>query len=331
MLATQTTRLTLLAALGNLTVTVVKLVSFALSGSGAMLAEALHSLADTLNAALLWLGIWLSRRPPDERHHYGYGADQYFWSFISAVGVFMVAGGATVYDGIRRLVHPVPIHVGGVTWAALGIGACLDGAVLVATLREASRRRGARSWRAYLADSTDTSLLAVLFEDAAALLGLTMAAAGLGLARAFDAVRFDAGASIAIGLLMVAMALSLARRNRVLLLGVAAAPEIEARIREVVVSDPAVGRILGLRTRVLAMDAYRVDLQVDLNPDVIVERLRPEIRAAAAGIHCVSDLEAFSRAFARRVVDELALEVDRLEGRIRDAVPRARVIDVEGD
>ena len=79
------------------------------------------------------------------------------------------------------------------------------------------------------------------------------------------------------------------------------------------------------------MDAYRVDLQVDLDPDVVVERLRPEIRAAAPGIHSESDLEAFARAFARRVVNELAQEVDRLEGRIRDAVPRARVIDVEGD
>lgn len=144
-------------------------------------------------------------------------------------------------------------------------------------------------------------------------------------------VVYDAAASIAIGVLMSSSALVLAQRNRLLLLGEAARPEIETRIRRIVLSDPALARLLSLRTRVLAADEYRVDLQVDLDSDSVVDRLKPEIRAAAAGIHGPEDLEAFARRFARRVVDEMAGEVDRLERRIREEVPGARVIDVEAD
>jgi hypothetical protein len=130
---------------------------------------------------------------------------------------------------------------------------------------------------------------------------------------------------------MVALALVPAARNRVLLLGSTAAREVETRIREIVLSDPLVGRVLALRTRVLAADRYRVDLQVDFNPDAVGRRLRDEIRRAAPGIRGPDELEAFAPSFARRLVDELAKEVDRREGLIRKAVPRARIIDVEGD
>ena len=106
---------------------------------------------------------------------------------------------------------------------------------------------------------------------------------------------------------------------------------MEQRIREIVHSDAAVGRLLSLRTRVLSADEYRVDLQVDLDPDVVVDRLRPEILEAAERIHSPEVLEEFARAFARHVVDELAREVDRLEKRIRDELPGARVIDIEAD
>jgi solute carrier family 30 (zinc transporter), member 9 len=322
---------TVLALLGNGTVTVAKLTAFALSGSGAMFGEGLHSAADTLNAGLLWLGVRLSRRPPDRRHPFGYGSERYFWSIISALGVFMVGGGATIYHGLHEWVRPEPIHVGPLTWGALALGVLLDGGVFATTLREAGKRRGSKSWREYVASSTDPALLAVLFEDAVDLLGIAIAALGIGLAGMLDVVRFDAAASMLIGGLMVWLALFLAHRNRVLLLGSSAAPEVEKRIREIAVSDPLVGRILALRTRVLAAGQYRVDLQVDFSPDAAVGRLRDEVRSAAPGIRNADDLEAFAQKFARRVVDEMAKDLDALEGRIREAVPGARVIDVEGD
>ena len=321
----------LLALLGNITITAAKLVAFAFSGSGAMLAEGLHSAADSMNSAFLLIGVRLSHRPADARYPYGYGAERYFWSLVSAMGVFLLGGGATIYHGIRELMQPEPIQIGALTWAVLGAAGLLDGGVFLLSLRRASRRRGKRSWRTYLGEATDPALLALLYEDGIAVVGLIVAATGIGLSITEGAVAYDAAASIAIGVLMSASALVLAQRNRLLLLGEAVRPDVERRIREIVLSDAAVGRLLSLRTRVLSADEYRVDLQVDLDPNVVVDRLRPEIREAAERIHSPEALEEFARTFARRVVDELAREVDRLEKRIRDELPGARVIDIEAD
>jgi zinc transporter 9 len=320
-----------LGFLGNVVVAAAKLLAFALSGSGAMLAEGLHSAADAVNSALLLVGVKLSRRPADARHPYGYSAERYFWSFVSAMGVFLLGGGATIYHGIRELAQPGRLHIGALTWAALGVGGLVDGGVFVVSVRQAARRRGDRTWLEYARESTDSGLLAVLFENGVAILGLLVAAVGIGLSVWRSSIIYDAAASIAIGLLMASSALVLAQRNRRLLLGEAARPEIETRIRRIVLSDPAVARLLSMRTRVLAADEYRVDLQVDLDPDGVVDRLRPEIRAAAARIHGPEDLEDFALAFARRVVDDMAGEVDRLERRIHEKVPGARIIDVEAD
>lgn len=324
-------RLVALGVLGNVVITAVKLAAFALSGSGAMLAEGLHSAADSINAAFVWVGVRLSRRAADARRQYGYGAERYFWAFVSAMGVFLLGGGATIYHGIRELSQPGPIHIGAFTWVAIGAGGLVDGGVFIVSMRQAARRRSKRSWLEYVRQSTNSSLLAVLFENGVAMLGLLVAAIGITLTVVLGTAVYDAAASIVIGVLMSASALVLAQRNRLLLLGEAVRPEIEGRIRRIVLSDPVVGRLLSVRTRVLAADQYRVDLQVDLNPDVVVDRLRPEIRSAAEQIHGVDDLEVFARSFARRVVDELAGEVDRLEKRIREEVPGARVIDIEAD
>lgn len=320
-----------LALLVNVVVAAAKLAAFAFSGSGAILAEGLHSAADAANTGFLLVGVKLSRRNADARHPYGYGAERYFWSFVSAMGVFLMGGGVTIYHGILELSRREPIRIGALTWVALGAGGLLDGGVFVVSLRKARSRRGGRSWIEYIKESTDSSLLAVLFEDGVAILGVLVAAAGIGLTLWRGDVAYDAAASIAIGVLMSASALVLAQRNRLLLLGVAARPDIEARIRRIVVSDPAVARLLSLRTRVLAADEFRVDLQVDLDPDDVVDRLMPEIRSAAGGIQGPDELETFARSFARRVVDEMAKEVDRLEKRIREEVPGASVIDVEAD
>ncbi len=315
----------------NVAAAAAKLAAFAFSGSGAMLAEGLHSAADAVNTSFLLVGVTLSRRHADARHPYGYGAERYFWSFVSAMGVFLMGGGATIYHGILELSRPEPIRVGAFTWAALGAGGLLDGGVFFVSLRQARRRRGERSWLEYVRQSTDSSLLAVLFEDGVAILGVIVAAVGIGLTVWRNSVVWDAAASIVIGVLMSASALVLAQRNRLLLVGASARPDIEARIRRIVDSDPVVARLLSIRTRVLSADEFRVDLQVDLDPDDVVDRLRPEIRSAAERIHGPDELEAFSRGFARRVVDEMAKEVDRLEKRIREEVPGARVIDVEAD
>jgi zinc transporter 9 len=319
------------AVLGNGTLALLKFGAFLVSGSGAMLSESIHSLADTVNQALLWLGIRLSDRPADKKHPFGYGAERYFWSLVSAMGIFFLGAGVTTYHGVDILLHPKHVEIGLLTWIVLALALVIEGGVLMMAVRVANRRRAGRTWIEFVKTAGDPALLAILLEDAIAVLGVFVAGVGIVLTDLFDAVVFDALASILIGLLLGAMAVLLAMRNRVLLLGQSASPELEAKIREIVTRDPIVGSIYRLRTRILDIDSHRVDLQVDFDPDVIVDRLVPEIHEVSRTIRSAEDAEAFARVFARRIVDELAKEVDRLEQEIQAVVPTATLIDVEGD
>lgn len=319
------------AILGNGSVTLLKLLAFIVSGSGAMLSEAIHSLADTINQALLWLGIRFSERPADRLHPYGYGAERFFWSLVSAMGIFFLGAGITLYHGIHTFLRPGHIEITSLTWIVLVLALLIEGTVLIMAVRAANQRRAGRTWAEFLRTARDPALLAVLLEDAVAVTGVFVAAAGIVLAHVFGNPLFDAAASILIGLLLAAMAVVLAMRNRALLLGQSASAEMERKIRTLVTHDPVVGRVLHLRTRILDVDAHLINLEVDFDPDTIVERLKPEIREAAEGIRGPDDLESFAHTFARRLIDELAVEVDRLEEKVRESVPTARIIDIEVD
>jgi zinc transporter 9 len=319
------------AIFGNGVIAALKIMAFLVSGSGAMLAEGIHSIADTANQALLWVGIRRSERPPDDDHPYGYGAERYVWSLISAMGIFFLGCGVTVYHGIHQLLHPEVPNVGWLTWAVLAISVLVEGGVLMMAIREANRAREGKGWLEYIRTSSDPTLIAVLFEDSVAVFGVFVAAAGIGLSRFTGIGAFDGVASIIIGLLLGALALVLAAKNSKLLVGQRADPETEERIRRLIERHPAVGKIVRLRTRVMAAGAHRVDLQVDFDADTLVDRMRDDIMRKAGDVKTPEDLVAFSRAFGADLIDELAVEVDRIEDLIKEEVPTASLIDVEGD
>jgi zinc transporter 9 len=325
------TKAVVAAVLGNLSIAVLKLVAFVFSGSGAMLAEGIHSIADTLNQALLYLGIRLSRRPADDSHPYGYGAERYFWALVSAMGIFVLGCGVTVYHGIHQLQHPELPDVGILTWSVLAISVVVEGGVLLLAIREANKSRGGRSWREFLRTSSDPTLIAVLFEDSIAVLGVLIAAAGIGLSRITGIAYFDGIASILIGLLLGGLALLLAAKNKSLLIGQAADPRVEERIRMVVRAHPSVKKLISLRTRVLAAGEHQVDMQVDFEPNAIIDEMAGEIEEAWQGMKDHSDFDRFLRTFSDHLLDQLAQQVDNLEDRIRAEVPSVKLIDVEGD
>jgi zinc transporter 9 len=222
-------------------------------------------------------------------------------------------------------------EVGMLTWAVLAISAVVEGAVLAIALKDANTRREGKTWRQFLASSSDPTLLAVIFEDAVAVAGVFVAASGIWLSQNTGWPGFDGVASIIIGLMLGALALALALKNKELLIGRSAAPEVEDTIRRIVHQDKAVSKVLALKTRVLAAGEVRVDLQVDFESDSIIDRLTPEIQKRYGTIDSEEELMAFSRELGRRLIDELALEVDRLEAAIRKEVPSASLIDIEGD
>jgi zinc transporter 9 len=319
------------AIAGNSLVTVAKTFAFVVSGSAAMLSEALHSLADTLNQILLMVGIVRSSREADHDFPYGYGAERQVWALMSAVGIFFLGCGVTVYHGVHTALHPEPLSSLGLAKAVLVVAFVVEAAVLIVAVRAVWIASGDRPFFPYLAREADPAAVAVVLEDAAACLGVLLAFGGILMSRVTGDPRWDAVASILIGLLLGAIAIWLIARNRHLLVGPAIPEEVRDRIREVLKSHPAVEKVAMLRTRMLDADTYRVAAEVEFAGEAIAASLEDTLREAWPGITDYESFRRFAADFADDVVERLGDEVDGLEAAIRREVPRARWLDVEAD
>lgn len=222
----------------NLAITVAKGVAAALTGSGAMLAETIHTAADCGNQGLLLLGIKQSRRPADDTHPLGYGRRLYFWSFIVALMLFLGGGVFSVYEGLHKWSRPEPI--GGVTLAVgiLLFSLVLEGWALYGNVVEMNKRRGATPFFEYLHWTKDSDLVVIFGENAAAVLGLVFAMAAIGAAAATGDPRWDAAGSVAVGVVLVAVSVFLAVEVESLLIGECADPDLRAAIERAAAVDP---------------------------------------------------------------------------------------------
>ena len=268
------TRVTvLIAGAANLVVGVIKLAAGLMVGSSAMLAEAAHSAADTLNQAFLLASVQRGERPADPRHPFGYGQERYFWSLLAAFGIFIAGAGFSVFEGVLALSreHAESPLIAYVALAASGLA---EGTSLVRVLTQL--RREARRDRVEVLDhvraSPDTTVKAALFEDTAAMAGLAIAAAGLALRQVTGSPVWDGGASIAIGGLLVAVAVKLGLDSRDYLIGRAAAPGDLALIRAEIEDTAGVDALIDLRTMHLGPDHLIVAARVAFDDDISADR-----------------------------------------------------------
>jgi len=208
------------AIFGNSIVTVAKFIGFAFSGSSALLAEAVHSLADTANQCLLYLGLKRSQRKADTRHHFGYGQERYFWNLISAVTIFFLGCAYTIMHAVEQIRHGHNPEISWIPFAVIGIAFVVEGYSFFVALKEFLRqsKHAGKTFREYLVETRDPTTLAVLIEDSVAMLGLVFALVGIGLSFWTGSAIFDGIAAICIGLLMGALAYFLAATNRKYLL-----------------------------------------------------------------------------------------------------------------
>ncbi len=232
-----TARAILYAFLANFGIAISKTWAAWLTGSGSMLAEAIHSYADTGNQVLLYLGLKQSARPADEKHPLGYGKLSYFWSFIVAMLLFSVGGLFSIYEGIHKLNHPEPLSQVWVALMVLGLAIVLEGFSLAGCLREIRHIRGARSLRNWLRHTRNSALVVVAGEDVAALLGLVLAFIFLTIASITGNPVFDALGSICIGVVLVVISVFLTIRVRTLLVGSSADPIIQDAIASILADD----------------------------------------------------------------------------------------------
>jgi cation diffusion facilitator family transporter len=266
------TRTTVLVALAaNALIMVVKLAGGLISGSTALLAEAAHSLADTTNQGFLLASIALAGKPPDEEHPFGHGRQRFLWTFLAAIGMFVAGALFAIGYGILELAKGGESSGSyGIAWATLAIAFVAEGASWVRAVRQtrAEARDAGRPWREHVRASRDPGVKMVLFEDSAALIGVAVAAVGIGLGQLTGQAFWDPAASVLIGVLLIGVAVGMARDTGSLLVGASARPEERTAIERVIEEHPEVVEIKELLTLVLAPRALLVAARIDVEDSV---------------------------------------------------------------
>jgi cation diffusion facilitator family transporter len=288
------------AALGaNLAIAVTKFIAFLFTGSASMLAESVHSVADTANQVLLLVGRGRSTRPASQEHPFGFGRERYFYGFVVSVMLFTVGGAFSVYDGIHKIVNPDKIHAPLVAIIVLALSTVLEGFSLRTGIAEANKVRGDRNWGTFIRRTNAPELPVVLLEDMAALIGLAFAFTGVTLAWVTGAGWWDGAGSLAIGLLLATAAAILAVETKSLLIGESASAEMQRKIIAALEDGPEVDRIIHMRT-------------VHISPDSILVAAKIAVRGTDTAAH-------------------VAAGIDAAERRVRAAVPIASTIYLEPD
>ena len=257
----------------NTAIAAAKGVAAVFTGSGAMVAETIHSTADCGNQLLLLLGVKRSGKPADAAHPLGYGRALYFWSFMVALMLFLGGGVFSIYEGIHKIRHPEPVERVWLGLLILGFSLAVEGWATIGNIRELGRRRGKVRFFRYLRDTKDSDLVVVFGENSAAVLGLTLAMGALGIARATGDGRWDGVGSAAIGVVLIAVAVFLAVEVKSLLIGERADPAIDEAVHELIRADARIHEVLQLITVQQGPGEVLVAIKLRVRPDLTAEEL----------------------------------------------------------
>lgn len=292
-------RAVIAALASNLGIAVIKFVAFVFTGSSSMLAEGVHSVADSGNQALLLVGGRRSRRVRDTEHPFGYGRERYFYAFVVAMVLFTAGSLFALYEGIHKVQHPHPVSSPAWAFGVLAVALVLEGLSFRTAIGESRGLKGTGSWASYIRRSKAPELPVVLLEDAAALIGLVLALCGVTLAVVTGDGVWDGVGTLAIGTLLGVVAIVLAVETKSLLIGESAAPEVVQQIVDALLAGDDVTRVIHLRTLHLGPEELLVGAKIAVRHD---------------------DTAA-----------QVARGIDAAECRVRAAVPIARVIYLEPD
>lgn len=277
-------RTVIVALVANLLVAVAKSLAAGITSSASLMAEAAHSWADTGNEVFLIFANRRAARPPDQRHPLGHGREAYVWSLFAALGLFIAGGAVSITHGVNELRSPSPAEHFAVGYIVLGISAVLEGTSFARSVRQATPEAESlqRDLIEHVVATSDPTLRAVFVEDASALLGLLLAAAGLAAHQLTGSVAPDAIGSILIGLLLVVVAVVLINRNRQFLVGEEADPRIRRAVLQALLALPQVQRVTYLRLEVVGPRMISVIGDVDLTGDDIESNVAIKLRSLEA-------------------------------------------------
>jgi cation diffusion facilitator family transporter len=287
------------AIAANSAIAVSKFIAAFFTGSSAMLSEGVHSLVDTGNGILLLFGIKLSKNPPDDKHPFGYGNEVFFWSFVVAILIFALGGGIAIYEGVRHILHPRQLENVQWNYVVLILAMIFEGAALRVALKQFNASRRNKPFMRALKDSKDSSTVAVVVEDTAALLGLMIALLSVLLGHLTGWPYFDGIGSVLIGVLLVSVAFFFAVECKALLVGEGLLPEEVEKIGQILDEEPRVS-------------VYRRPLSLYFGPSEVLVNL---------DVHFIDNLNS----------DQIEQTVDRIEDRIKAALPSVNRIYIEAD
>ena len=282
------------ALIANLGIAVAKFIAAGISGSSSMLTEGVHSLVDSGNQLLLLYGQARAKRPPDAFHPFGYGRELYFWAFVVAILIFAIGSGVSIYEGWSHIADPEPLRDPTINYIVLAIAFLLEGTSWAIAIREFNVGRGNLGWWQAVKRSKDPAGFIVLFEDSAALLGLAIAAIGVWASHAMGDARIDGMASVAIGGVLAAVAVLLAREAKGLLIGESADPDLVVMIWRLLQRHPEITAVNHVRTVHTAPDSVFVAVSADFEDglamgkaETLIEAMEAELKAAEPRISSI--------------------------------------------
>jgi cation diffusion facilitator family transporter len=267
------------ALAANLAIAIAKFAAFLVTGSASMLAEAVHSVADTANETLLLIGQGRSRRGRTTEHPFGFGPERFFYAFVVAVMLFTVGAAFSVYDGLSKIISGGQLDSPVVAYAVLGVSAVLEGSSLRTGIGEANKVRDGRSWGQFIRSTKRSDLVVVLLEDSAAILGLLFAFLGVLLAQLTGHEYWDGAGSVGVGLLLACAAFVVGRETKSLLIGESASDKVSAQI-VTAIEDGGQFRLIHLRTSHIGPESLLVTGKIGVPGDMMATDLAAGINAA---------------------------------------------------
>lgn len=318
------------ALAGNTVVTIIKLIAAITSGSSVLFSEAVHSFADTLNQALLFIGLHRSLKKPNEIFDYGYGNERFFWALLSACGIFFIGAGVTAYHGITSLLHPEPIKF---SWLILGVllsAFFIEFYTFWVAARELKKISPKSKWKERLI-SADPSTLAVYLEDLVAVIGVGIAGLSIAVSYYTRDPRWDAGGSLLIAMLLATVAVLLIIKNRSYLIGRSMPEDLQEEVVQLLEADPAIEKVMDFKSLMIGFGTYRIKCEVEFNGAALLRDAWPSsMRERYEEIR--DDFDAFARFcadYADRITRLIGKRIDAIEQRIQGAHPKIRHIDIE--
>ena len=256
------------ALVGNALIAITKIIATAMTGSSAMLSEAVHSIVDTCNQALLLWGMKRSSRPADEQHPFGYGMELYFWTFVVAILIFAIGAGVSLYEGFNKLSNPHEIRNIHINYIVLALAMVFEGVAWTVAFREFRKRKGKMGYFKAIQVSKDPTVFTVLFEDSAAMLGLLVAFIGLVLSQVLHEPMYDALASIVIGVILSGTAMLLSYECKGLLIGEAASQEVVSGIRNILNKESEILSINEILTMHMGPEDVLLNISLDFHDNI---------------------------------------------------------------